>query len=273
MFINEGKNMIMEDLGKNVTERTKTITSVASQATYDLPIKFHRLKSATYTSGGQQMPIEIVESQEIWNELQYINTGTSDTITHCFVNYPLGINEATISLFPTPSSASNSLIIVYESKEVDMTEDDYTDGTVTVTNGDATVTGSSTTFTAGMVGRYFATDNDKNWYRIESFTSTTSIELNKAFEGTTGATQTYRIIEAMPIPERLHTLPIFYAASFIYGMKGGTQEQIKYMGMFNTGLQQAKSALGMGKSTSQVFKSHKFLRPFVNPNLHPRTIS
>jgi len=31
---------------------------------------------------------------------------------------------------------------------------DYTTGTITLTDEDATVTGAGTTFTAGMVGRY-----------------------------------------------------------------------------------------------------------------------
>lgn len=273
IFLNEAKNIIMEDLGLSVTERTTTITSVASQKEYNLPIKFHRIKSATFTSGGYQQPIDIVESQEYWDELQYINTGTSDTVTHCFIRNPIGINEATIELFPTPASSSLSLIVVYESKEVDMSADDYTTGTVTVTNGDETVTGSGTTFTSAMVGRYLATTNDKNWYRIESYTSATSIELNKKFEGTTAATQTYRIIDAMPVPERLHTLPMFYAASFIYGVKGGTQEQVKYMAMFDNAFAKAKESMNLGKSASQVFKSRGYQRPVTNPNFSPRTIS
>lgn len=273
MFINEAKTLMMEDLGLSVTERTVVIQSVASQQEYDLPIKFGRLKTVTFESNSQDSPVDIVESQEHWDELQYINNATSDIVTHCFVKNPLGINESTLLLFPTPATASLDITVVYESKEVDMTADDYTTGTISLTNGDATVTGSGTTFTSAMVGRFLASTTDKNWYRIESFTSTTSLELNKNFEGLTASGQTYRIIEAIPVPERLHTLPIFYAASFIFGIKGNSQSQIKYMGMYNDGFNRAKQTLALGKSTSQVFRARRSIRPFSNPNFSPRVIT
>jgi len=72
---------------------------------------------------------------------------------------------------------------------------DYTDGTVAVTNGSTTVTGTDTTFTAAMVGRAFATRADDTTYRVASFTSATSIEIDVAYIGDTSSGQTYVIAQ------------------------------------------------------------------------------
>lgn len=69
--------------------------------------------------------------------------------------------------------------------------DEYTTGTIAATNGDATITGTGTTWTAAMVGRYILVDGF--WYLIASFTSTTSLEISEAFGGTTFTGGNYAI--------------------------------------------------------------------------------
>lgn len=53
----------------------------------------------------------------------------------------------------------------------------YTAGTVTVTIDSRTVTGSGTTWTAAMQGRYFRPGGSQNWYKIARFVSATEITL------------------------------------------------------------------------------------------------
>lgn len=69
----------------------------------------------------------------------------------------------------------------------------YETGTVTVTNGSATVTGSGTTFTSAMVGRKFRANGETAYYTIKSFTSTTEVILDQAYTGTTSASATFSI--------------------------------------------------------------------------------
>ena len=59
--------------------------------------------------------------------------------------------------------------------------DVYSAGTVSINIGDTTVVGSSTTFTAAMVGRYILLDTI--WYEITAFTDTTHITIGSAFSG------------------------------------------------------------------------------------------
>ena len=54
---------------------------------------------------------------------------------------------------------------------------DYTDGTVTVDVTTGVVTGSATTFTAAMVGKPFKATGHTTWYRVATFSSTTSITI------------------------------------------------------------------------------------------------
>lgn len=69
----------------------------------------------------------------------------------------------------------------------------YNTGTVSVTNGSATVTGSGTTFTSGMVGRSFRID--ERLYVVNAFNSTTEIEIQPPYEGSTASGQSYEIYD------------------------------------------------------------------------------
>lgn len=68
----------------------------------------------------------------------------------------------------------------------------YTTGTVTVAtaSGVSTVTGTSTVWTASMVGRKFIIDDEKTAYKIASFTSTTSITLDRIYINNSDHTNT-----------------------------------------------------------------------------------
>lgn len=80
------------------------------------------------------------------------------------------------------------------------TNANYTTGTISVTNGDATVTGSGTswaTTTNAEVGEYIKLPDGK-WYKIASIASNTSLEIeitdaNGGYQGSTLAGQTYTI--------------------------------------------------------------------------------
>ena len=63
---------------------------------------------------------------------------------------------------------------------------DYTTGTVTV-DADGNVTGSSTTFTAAMVGRGFKASGHTKWYRVKSRSSNTAIVIEDDLDDTTSA--------------------------------------------------------------------------------------
>lgn len=64
---------------------------------------------------------------------------------------------------------------------------DYTTGTVTVDVTTGAVTGSGTTFTSAMVGKGFKASGHTTWYRVKTFTNTTSIVIEDDFDDITSA--------------------------------------------------------------------------------------
>ena len=75
-----------------------------------------------------------------------------------------------------------------------MAQMQYKTGTVTVTNGDATVTGLGTLFVANLAaGAIFKVDGDTATYVVGSITSDTALELTANYTGTTGGSKTYAI--------------------------------------------------------------------------------
>jgi len=71
----------------------------------------------------------------------------------------------------------------------------YGTGTVSVTNGSTTVTGSGTSWTSGMAGRHFRLSNAIPFYKIASVTDATHLELFSAYGSNDAAGQAYTIFQ------------------------------------------------------------------------------
>ncbi len=72
----------------------------------------------------------------------------------------------------------------------------YSAGTVSVTNGDATVTGTGTAFSANVnAGDRFRVDGDDTSYVVSSITNDTSLELTTNYIGTTATGKSYSIFQ------------------------------------------------------------------------------
>jgi len=107
-----------------------------------------------------------------------LTTLANKTITQTYLNYPVKNH-----LF---SVATKSRILVGGVRA-------KTDGTVAVTNGDKTVTGTDTLWTRAIVGDFFTLDGDTRPYEVASWTSAIEIELTEAYAGTTASGKDYSI--------------------------------------------------------------------------------
>lgn len=76
----------------------------------------------------------------------------------------------------------------------------YNTGTVSVTNGLTTVTGSGTTWTAAMVGRQFRVGLSAPIYTIAQFNNSTSLQLDLPFGGPTSVGTGYSIYQCYFTP-------------------------------------------------------------------------
>ncbi|MDI6808160.1 MAG: hypothetical protein QME66_04145 [Candidatus Eisenbacteria bacterium] len=141
-----------------------------------------------------------------------------------------------------------------------MSIDAYTTGTVLVTNGSATVTGTGTTFTAAMVGRYFKVNTEPTWYRIASFTSTTVVVLENVYEGATATGAAYTIAEAFGLPEDLQILPVYYAVWHYFSSKRDERAKKEYEDLFMKQLELGKIRHATKTSGSVARPRNRFSR-------------
>jgi hypothetical protein len=260
LLMNTGYKEVLAELGRPVTEKTKTTTTVAAQQGYQMPADFNWLKSIKVTVGSTVYTPGEEESQEQWD---YLNSQVrSGNIPEAyFVRPRFGFGGTEVQLYPIPSSSGNTITLIYEAIDKDLSVAKYTTGTVAVTNGSATVTGTGTTFTRAMVGRYFQitdADGDGLWYKVAGFTSATVITLENFYQGTTDSSNIYQIAEAFGLPEDLHMLPIYYAVWHYSLFRRDKTRADEYAGLYTVGLQQAKRRYGT-KSRGNIIKGKQRL--------------
>lgn len=84
------------------------------------------------------------------------------------------------------------------------TTDQYSTGTITLTNASASVVGSGTTFTASHVGQQLKVNGFV--FTISSFTNTTTIGIDQTWLGATAASNSFQILQAYitPSPTDFH---------------------------------------------------------------------
>lgn len=254
-LINEVNQSIISMEDWRFLDKERTATSVASQQNYQLPADYGILHSIWTVVGGiTYYPIEITDL-EFWQNLN--STSVLSDISTYFT-----IIDDDIYLYPKPSSTAIAIHLFYKQNAQDMSASDYTTGTITSTVGSRTVTGSGTTWTSAMAGRWINIAG--RWYEI-SVASTTSITLVKfALDTVSGAT--YTLGETSPIPQEFHDLILKGVVADYYDFKG---DKNTYRTEYEKRLLMLIKQYGGGKKSSlQVLKS-RASGDFRNPNDYP----
>ena len=205
-------------------------------------------------------------SRAFWNQINY-NTTTKSNIPEWYF-----VDDNQIGFWPIPSSTTaNAVSVPYKRRVKDLSVADYTTGTVAITTATTVVTGTGTTFTAKMVGRYIrltdgdaASTGDGEWYEVATYTSATVIGLTKAYAGATVTGASYIIGQMSLLPEDYHDTPVNYALG-IYWAKEDRAKAKLYMDTFIEQVKEMKSDFG-DRNTSMVLDDGD-RTPMVNPNL------
>lgn len=221
-LINNAYMAVCAERDWNFLLRTNTFVTVASQQAYDLPSDYGQLVSVNILVGGgsyQFVPTEVSSATE-WDRINESTQFTSDYPVYFFVF------NGQIKFWPTPSTAGETVTVTYRKKVVDLSVADYTTGSVSALTAAATaVTGSSTTWTAPMAGRYIqltpsntaGASGDNRWYLIDAVGSTTSITLATAYLGlTVSGSTSYTIGEMSALPEEYQHLPVYLACKVYF---------------------------------------------------------
>ena len=184
-----------------------------------LPQYIDRVVSPRVTVGSYTYTPRECPSKDMWDKL-YMTTVQSDVPEWWYVyNGKLGF-------YPRQSTAANIVTINSKILARDLTVADYITGNIlTTVNGSTTITGTGTTFTQSMVGRWLqitesdtANKGDGYWYKILSYTSATVITLEKPYQGTaiTAGSAAFTIAQCSLMPEQYQDLPIYGALRTYY---------------------------------------------------------
>lgn len=196
-------------------EKVTTQSTVASQQAYVLPQATRKIIDLYVTVGTTVYSPVAVEDPVLWKRVLQSNLGTGD---RALFYYRQGNR---VLLAPTPASTAGTITIRVRKNVADLSVADYVTGTAALTLADETLTGSGTTFTAAMVGRFFrATSGDMQWYEIAAFTDTTHMELLQDYEGATVSGSAFIIGEMSPLPEAYQDLPVLRAAGMYWRKEG-----------------------------------------------------
>lgn len=245
--INEGGAVFLNGLGRKFNEETLSGDLKSQQQYYQLSSEVLRVSSIRTLNGNIYLEPQLITSEAEWNALNSIKV-YSNWITYYFIR---GFNE--VGLFPIPNTdTTDGIIISFLPQHTDLTQDDFTSGTVTVSNGSQTITHSAAGFTQGMVGRWFQiTDGtDSKWYRIGSFLSASQLNLENDFEGVGGSGRSFLIGEVMKIPQGYQDAPVYYACERFYMAQNDQRTAPLFNQRFLAKLRSAKETYG--RSTSQM---------------------
>lgn len=268
-WINDGHRFFISHTDGVYLEKTGTATTVASQQAYDLPYDFGKMNSVTFKISTTIYPLKEVASRLDWDALQFNTSVTADPSQFYF------IDAGKIYLWPTPSSASNTINYYYQKSVKDLNTADITSSTITtLANGSLAITVSGG-LTAQMVGfwirpTYVTTANggDGNWYEFESITSASVAVLTKNYGGVSIAAGTAAsTIAQMPvIPEEFHPSLVDYAVSEYWEMNGETSRALVYRAKWNEALEKAR--VETANKTSNMVLDDGMGRDIDNPNLN-----
>lgn len=264
--INIGLHILESELGSFYTEETKDIDTEDETGEYSLPADFVRLKEAHLVIDSTQYNLEEVFTEDLWQAMQSSYYGSYNDTAVAII-----CRREKFEIFPAAENEGNTMTLRYEAGGKDLQYDDYTAGTITtLANAGTAVTGASSSWTSAMIGRYFKIDDDGSWYKISAVGSTTTLTLDRPYEGVAIAagTEGYTIGEMPRTPGATHYIPGLYGEWQYY--KGFKQNDKKAMLL----RQDFLGAMNMAKETYSKRYSSNYIpgrnrSAAYNPNYPP----
>ncbi len=257
--MNIGASKFLASLGREYNRHARYTDLVAGQQFYQLPEDAQKLKELTVSTGSYRPPMEQIADEFQWNMLNMLSiTGMP---SHYWIR---GNNE--FGLYPTPANnVSGGIQMVFSPKHVEMTQNDFTTGTITITQGSTTLTHSATGFTAKLVGQWFQnTDGtDENWYQVASLTSSSVLVLGNDYQGLSAAGSSFRIGQVMELPEECLEAPVDYAMYRFYLLRGSSQKAAEFKSLYQDALDMAKNTYAI-TTESQVIAALPQYRTYNN---------
>lgn len=265
--MNTGATRFVKKLGREFARHSRFTGLVLGQQYYQLPEDAYRLKEVVVSSGTYVPPMEQIPDERAWRMMNMLPiTGVP---THYWIK---GSKE--FGLYPTPSATiANGIELAFSPTHTNMTEDDYTTGTITTVQNSTTITIVGGQFTQKMadLGEWITvTDgSDENWYKITGFTNSTTITIENVYQGEGGSSHPFRIGQIMDnIPDEYLEAPVDYAMWRFYLKRGiiGLQQAQTFQQSWMDFLQDAKDENGQVTDNQVVnaddYHNYRLYNPF-----------
>lgn len=265
--INTGYQRFNAATSRYFTRKQKFADIVANQQYYQIPVDAIRVSEVVIAvSSSFSIPLEQVRSEHEWRYMNEVNTLATNWPSHYWVS---GSNQ--IGIFPTPSqNLTNGFRYVYQPQDVDLTKDDYSTGTVSITADGTTVTGTSTVWTSTPhAGMYLEVTNgsDGNQYEVDTVAGNTSLTLVTPYAGPTVSNASYKLVQLMIIPGEYSDIPLDYAMMRFFESRNNPNRAKYHQVNFESALADAEARYS-SSSTSQVI-TEDFSLTMNNPWVWP----
>lgn len=226
--------LALANLQSYVNQSPQTASTVADQQYYSNPVGTVSIAGITVTVGSVQYVLDPVYGQRQWDLLNALQIQPTAIPQFFFAR------EYDFGIWPIPQDVYTITFNGFN-RDRDLTVVDYTAGSVAVIAGSTTLTGTSTTFTPAMVGRWFSITDTNNtgqgyWYQVATYSSPTVLVLATNYAGSTGSGLSYRIGQAPNIPDEGHS--VFAdgtAADFYAGLRNAPESASWFSNKFWTG--------------------------------------
>lgn len=261
-----------------------TTISVGGVQFYRLPPNYSKLKDVTITVGNLKWTLDEIRTREQWDQLN-VFPYYADIPKNFFI-FPGGDRGGMLGIWPIPSTTGNTITFNYKFRIPDLSIADYTTpGTVAVSNGSTTVTGTSTTWQVttnkGNESRWIqiapnattANSGDNLWYQIASIDSATSLTLYQPYQGTSvtasPAGTGYTIGQMPLIAEDFQDMLVFKALQYYFSSLVNDPKKFEeYKGIYDAKLELLQEY--SGSNTVNVNLSPHYQNR--NPNLYPYSL-
>lgn len=240
LHLGQRYQLILAKMNNYKTIKPYTLTTTANSKIYPFPPGLVTIEGGYITVGSVNFPLTPITSRYNIEQLNAIQIQASALPQFYFVE------QDTFQIWPTPQAAYSGKIY-YHFRDRNLSVDDFTTGTITLTNNSSNVTISGASFTAAMVGRWLTVTDTTvpgqgYWYRISGYTNATTITLG-ANDGTavvwpnaTVTPSSYRICETPELPEEMHVILAWGTAADYYGSMQKDKDAFAwYNNMFYTG--------------------------------------
>lgn len=219
--INIGYKRFNAAIARYFTRKQQYTDLIAGQQYYQIPVDAIRVSNVTVTLPNDYIyPVEEMKTEMDWRQLNIVQYNS----TYAYYYFVLG-NDL-LGLWPIPSDdVPSGLRYIYQPQDVDLTKDNYTTGTATISNGTVTVTGTGTSWNNTHIGMYYrTTDNtDGNEYEIFDVPNATTLTLKTPYVGPSVTNATYALGQMLITPSEYNDVPIDYALARFFESRNNPQ--------------------------------------------------